>query len=107
MPRRFPWYAFAAFLLLTATLVASKLSEPRVPEFLAHSLDSIPWRIAGFTGVTVPPLAPAVLRRLSADSYLLRSYHKEGIDADLFIAFYSRQRAGESMHSPKHCLPGS
>jgi EpsI family protein len=29
------------------------------------------------------------------------------MDADLFIAFYARQRAGESMHSPKHCLPGS
>lgn len=107
MYRRFPWHAFAAFLLLTATLVASKVSEPRVPEFLAQSLDSIPWNIAGFTGYTDPPLAPDVLRRLSADNYLLRSYRKEGVDADLFIAFYARQRAGESMHSPKHCLPGS
>jgi EpsI family protein len=25
----------------------------------------------------------------------------------LFAAFYARQRAGESMHSPKNCLPGA
>lgn len=25
----------------------------------------------------------------------------------LFIAYYAEQRAGESMHSPKHCLPGA
>src|SRR5262249_5895980 len=28
-------------------------------------------------------------------------------NADLFVAFYAQQRAGESMHSPKHCLPGA
>src|SRR4051794_16371010 len=27
--------------------------------------------------------------------------------ADLFITHYALQRAGESMHSPKHCLPGA
>ena len=26
---------------------------------------------------------------------------------DLLIVFYEQQRAGESMHSPKHCLPGA
>jgi EpsI family protein len=24
----------------------------------------------------------------------------------LFVAFYANQRAGESMHSPKYCMPG-
>jgi EpsI family protein len=26
---------------------------------------------------------------------------------ELLIAYYAQQRAGESMHSPKHCLPGA
>ena len=26
---------------------------------------------------------------------------------DLLIAYYQQQRAGETMHSPKHCLPGA
>jgi EpsI family protein len=26
---------------------------------------------------------------------------------DLFLAYYEDQRAGESLHSPRHCLPGT
>ena len=93
--------------LLCATLVASKVSEPRGPEPLLEPLDTIPWNIAGFSGSSNPPLRDAVMRRLLADAYLSRTYSKGQLQADLFIAFYARQRAGESMHSPKHCLPGS
>jgi len=107
MSRQLPWHAIGAFVLLSATLAASKLSEPRVPQVLAQPLNTIPWNIAGFAGTPDPPLSPDSLHKLSADSYLLRSYRKEATEADLFIAFYARQRAGESMHSPKHCLPGS
>ena len=38
---------------------------------------------------------------------LSRAYGKDSKELDLFIAFYAQQRAGESMHSPKHCLPGA
>ena len=45
---------------------------------------------------------------LAADDYILRSYRNaDGQSADLFIAYYKVQNAGESMHSPKNCLPGS
>jgi len=107
MLKRLSWQTVAAFLLISATLVASKLSEPRVPQALAQSLDTIPWNIAGFTGSPDPPLTERVMGRLLADSYLERTYRNQSLEADLFIAFYARQRAGESMHSPKHCLPGS
>jgi EpsI family protein len=47
----------------------------------------------------------AVLR---ADDYVLRRYESpNGKMLDVFIAYYEYQRAGESMHSPKNCLPGS
>ena len=26
---------------------------------------------------------------------------------DLYVGYYQQQRAGESMHSPKNCLPGA
>lgn len=107
MSKSFSWHVMVAFLLLSATLVASKVSEPRVPEPLAQSLDTIPWNIAGFTGTSNPAPTEGVARKLLADSYLLRTYRKGSTEADLFIAFYARQRAGESMHSPKHCLPGA
>lgn len=103
----FSWQLIGAFLLLTTTLVASKLTESRKPELLAEPLDTIGWNIAGFTGSDNPRLSDGILKKLLADSYLARTYSKPGVNADLFIAFYTQQRAGESMHSPKHCLPGS
>lgn len=38
---------------------------------------------------------------------LARKYSCGKDSLDLFIAFYAEQRGGGSMHSPKHCLPGS
>jgi len=48
-----------------------------------------------------------VLKALVPTNYLSRTYRKAESQLDLFIAYYSQQRAGESMHSPKHCLPGA
>lgn len=45
---------------------------------------------------------------LKADDYLLRTYREaNGEQVDMFIAYYDNQQAGESMHSPRNCLPGS
>jgi EpsI family protein len=107
MRKRLSWHSVIVFLLLSATLAASKLTEPRVPEFLAQPLDTIPWDIAGFHGSQDPPISEGVAKQLLADSYLLRTYNNKQLEANLFIAFYARQRAGDNMHSPKHCLPGA
>ncbi len=63
-------------------------------------------QIGGFAGIDRPPIEDGILRELKATSYLSRQYEKNGIDTGLFVAYYAQQRAGESMHSPKHCLPG-
>jgi EpsI family protein len=52
-------------------------------------------------------LPDSTVHALDASSYLVRTYQKGGSQLELFIAFYAQQRAGESMHSPKHCLPGA
>jgi EpsI family protein len=44
---------------------------------------------------------------LKADTTMLRFY--EGADGQpfwLFVAYFSSQRYGSQIHSPKHCLPG-
>lgn len=97
----------ATFLLLTATLTASRLTSNRKSEFLAQPLDTVDRQILGYTGTDNPQLTEGILRTLSPTSYLVRTYAKGALRADLFIAFYAQQRAGESMHSPKHCLPGA
>ena len=45
---------------------------------------------------------------LRADDYLLRQYASSpGQSANLFVAYFQSQRAGQTPHSPKNCLPGS
>lgn len=93
--------------LLAATLAVSGLTADRKSEPLARPLTSIPRAMAGFTASDEPALDAETLAQLKPTSYLSRAYNRPGLRADLFIAFYSQQRAGESMHSPRHCLPGS
>lgn len=104
---RVSWHLAAVVLLLVGTLTASKLTANRKSGSLARPLETIDTNIAGFTGVDGAPLTTGVLAQLKCDSYLSRTYHKDNLQADLFIAFYAQQRSGESMHSPKHCLPGA
>ncbi len=103
----FPWHVVGTVVLLATTLAVTKLTAHRRSGELAQPLDSISREIDGFVGSDNPPLNDHVLHELKCSSYLSRTYVKRGVQADLFIAYYAEQRAGESMHSPKHCLPGA
>ena len=51
-----------------------------------------------------------VLDVLGPGDFLLRVYQQR-VDSqppiDLFIAYFPSQRTGDTIHSPKHCLPGA
>jgi len=97
----------ATVLLLSATLAGYGLSERRKPDVLEQPLETVDKQIAGWAAVSDEPLSDSVLDRLQLTSYISRVYSNQGEKLGLFIAYYAQQRAGESMHSPKHCLPGS
>lgn len=93
--------------LLAATWAASALSANRSPEPLAQPLETIPRQIGPWSGSSDHPLDAATENVLRATSYLSRTYSSEDLTVDFFTAFYSLQEAGETMHSPRNCLPGS
>ena len=102
------WFPLAATLgLLSVTLLASRLVQQREPEDLARPLEMIAKEVGPWRGSDNAPLSNAELGVLKASSYLSRTYRRGAEELDFFTAFYSAQRAGESMHSPKNCLPGS
>ena len=72
------------------------------------SLLAFPTALAGWQGQDLP-LAPAILESLGPGEFLFRNYsgplRQDRIN--LFIAFFSSQRAGDTIHSPKNCLPGA
>lgn len=94
-------------LILGSVLAISSLTAGRSPGALARPLESIPTVINGFYSAGDSPINDRVLARLKADSFLVRTYRKQHSAFYLFVAYYSTQRAGEAMHSPKNCLPGA
>jgi len=88
-------------------MLLAGLTERRVRENLAVPLSQIDSRIDGWTEFRQQKLDAQTMKTLDATSYVLRGFQKDNLQLDLFVAYYEHQRAGESMHSPKHCLPGS
>ena len=94
-------------IVLTETLLVSLTAENRLPHPLARELDRIPMEINGWTGAQGRIPGARELELLGATSFLSRDYVRAGRHMDLFIAYYSLQKAGESMHTPKNCLPAA
>ncbi|MBK5291000.1 MAG: EpsI family protein [Acidobacteriia bacterium] len=93
-------------MVLVLTAAGLRSAQTRVPDSLAQPLNSIPANIAGWTKASEEELAPKVLEALKPTSYLNRGYRSGKKGLGLFISYHAQQRAGESIHTPKHCLPG-
>jgi EpsI family protein len=98
---------FATLAMLTSALALGTWSQHRAIESLYRPLQEIPTTLGQWHDVAEGELTASVRQTLRASSYLSRTYSNGETNLDLFIAYYAVQRAGESMHSPKHCLPGA
>src|SRR5579864_1804344 len=81
----------------------SELFPPRLP------LQSFPGRVGEWTGSDVA-IDKDALEVLGPGDFLLRLFTNPDRRLpyiDLFIAYFPSQRAGDTIHSPKNCLPGA
>jgi EpsI family protein len=97
----------AALLLAgTALLLHTRPGIDRNPP--SEPLLQFPSVLAGWTG-SDQPIDQETLDVLGAGDFLSRVYTQAGQAApvDLFIGYFPTQRTGQTIHSPKHCLPGA
>ncbi|HET9791118.1 MAG TPA: EpsI family protein [Candidatus Angelobacter sp.] len=99
-------YFGISLCLMCAAWAGAAWVETRPAAGLAKPLDSIDRHIDGWVGMDDPPLTESILASLRPSSYISRTYYKGTKSIGLFVAYYSLTRPGESMHSPKNCLPG-
>ncbi len=104
---------YLRFLLAAALLAATAtfLHRRNGNEIIAarQSLSSFPSALGDWKGTDVP-IPPDALKVLGPGDFLLRTYENEAEaepQVDLFLAYFPSQRAGDTIHSPKHCLPGA
>ena len=48
-----------------------------------------------------------ILEKLNVSDYIMREYRRGNDRVSLYVGYYSSQKEGALIHSPKHCLPGS
>lgn len=95
----------AALLVATAAVLQARGRIEVQPK--AADIHSLPIAISGFHGSDMR-IDPEILETLGSGNYLSRLYTSPTAPPiDLFIAYYNTQRSGDTIHSPKNCLPGS
>ena len=97
----------ATLLAATAIFLQARSRNEVIPR--RQPLASFPHQLGEWEGgdVSIPQ---DVLDVLGAGDFLLRVYHDTSIrqpPVDLFLAYFPSQRAGDTIHSPKNCLPGA
>jgi len=97
----------AVALIVGAGAYARGSTEPeRVPARVP--LSAAPFSIAQYTGVDAAPLADDIVEQLGVDDYINRRYSDAGTAPVLvYIGYYASQRQGDTIHSPRNCLPGA
>jgi EpsI family protein len=96
--------AAAVAMVVGTAVIAAKAREPIAVS--PPALD-VPYEIGSWEGVDTA-VDDETARATAADLLVSRRYvAADGGAADLYIAYYSQQRPGVSIHSPLHCLPGT
>src|SRR5882762_2178986 len=102
-------FGIVAVLMLATALVlqAHSRSEFFPPR---ESLSSLHLQIDGWTG-TDSVLDQDTLDILGPGEFLVRDYENASQPSlppiSLYIAYFPTQKAGDTIHSPNHCLPGA
>ena len=99
--------AVAVLLAATALFLHARSRNEVLPP--REPLAAFPHQLGEWSGTDVK-IEQEVLDVLGAGDFLLRVYQdslRRRPYVDLFLAYFPSQRAGDTIHSPKHCLPGA
>lgn len=96
----------AAGLLVGAFVLLHSVShgEAIVPHL---PLSELPYSLGNWTGIE-QPFEARIVQAVGVSDYTNRTYSSQyGGLAQLYVGYYASQRTGDTIHSPKNCLPGA
>jgi EpsI family protein len=99
-----PFLSAALLLAACAIYLRAHSSNEVFPSRLP--LQTFPEHLGDLTGTDVP-IEGDVLQILGPGDFLSRVYTGQSHYIHLFIAYFPTQRAGDTIHSPRNCLPGA
>lgn len=93
-------------VLLGGTMLLHAMSHGE-PVVARAQLRDLSYQIGDWKGIETP-LAQNIVTAVSVTDYTSRRYFRpDEPEVDLYIGYYASQRTGDTIHSPKNCLPGS
>jgi EpsI family protein len=86
----------------SAHLTSAEVAVPRVP------LADLPMDLGDWQGRQARAFADDIVTQLGVDDYVNRHYlDAGGVPVSLYVGYYGQQRQGDTIHSPRNCLPGA
>ena len=70
-------------------------------------LRTLSTNIDGWQGFEAAPFSDDVVAQLGVDDYINRRYVHGGSPVTVYVGYYNSQRQGDTIHSPRNCLPGA
>lgn len=95
-----------ALVLVGGVTVLHAMSHGEV--VVAHQpLHDLPYTIGAWKGQE-QPLEQRIVEAVSVTDYTNRLYlNPAGAAVQVYVGYYASQRTGDTIHSPKNCLPGA
>jgi len=98
------WITVGVLLGAYVLLHAMSHGEPVIPH---QPLRDLPYTMENWKGQE-QPLPEQIVQAVGVSDYTNRVYFQPTEPpVQLYIGYYASQRTGETMHSPKNCLPGA
>jgi exosortase D (VPLPA-CTERM-specific) len=96
----------AALLIVTIAFLEGRSALEKVPK--SQPVAAFPGS-EGIWRAVDRPISSVVRESLGPGDFLNRLYLRDTdpTGTDFFIAYFPSQRTGDTIHSPKHCLPGA
>jgi EpsI family protein len=99
---------YIAVVLLIVVIVLVRNVSSGTPMLLQKNIENFEPQIGSWKGQPHRPFEPIILDILRVDDYVNRVYYNEaGEWISLYIGYFRDQQEGETIHSPRNCMPGS
>ena len=93
-------------ILLCAFVLLQTMSHGEAVVARQPLLD-LPFTLGAWTGEE-QPLQKEIVQAVGVSDYANRTYTQlAGLPVQLYVGYYASQRTGDTIHSPKNCLPGA
>jgi exosortase D (VPLPA-CTERM-specific) len=99
-------------MIITVSLVVAAIfiGEATTTQAVAirEPLNRMPLQVGEWQGQPAEELSDQILAKIGVDEYLSRFYSNPGHAlVHSYVGYYASQRQGDTIHSPKNCLPGA